>query len=217
MWRSLIRWAQTGGNGGRPTPWISRESCRPIAMNILQIRLLLPPADRPPAGRPPPVRIKGAEGRPPQRRRGRVPHRRRRARDHGEPGRGVVAAVSLAPPHRWRPGVPGGRDLAADEGDVLLPDAAGGVADGEVVERVPLRSCVRGGAATEVVDDRARENRSQLVFTRGRGRDMVFWQSPRTVKQARPKVALPTARPTAWPTSRSSTDGRKAAGIGRPG
>jgi len=66
--------------------------------------------------------------------------------------------------------------------------------DGEVVERVPLRSCVRRGAAIEVVADRARENRSQLVFTRGRGRDMVFWQSPRTVKQARPNVALPTAR-----------------------
>ncbi|MGH3480569.1 MAG: ERCC4 domain-containing protein [Nocardioidaceae bacterium] len=66
--------------------------------------------------------------------------------------------------------------------------------DGEVVERVPLRSCVRRGAAIEVVADRARENRSQLVFTRGRDRDMVFWQSPRTVKQARPNVALPTAR-----------------------
>jgi hypothetical protein len=44
------------------------------------------------------------------------------------------------------------------------------------------------------VADRARENRSQLVFTTGRGREMVFWQSPRTVKQARPNVALPTAR-----------------------
>jgi hypothetical protein len=66
--------------------------------------------------------------------------------------------------------------------------------DGEVVERVPLRSCVRRGAAIEVVADRARENRSQLVFARARGRDMVFWQSPRTVKQARPNVALPKAR-----------------------
>jgi hypothetical protein len=66
--------------------------------------------------------------------------------------------------------------------------------DGEIVERVPLRSCARRGAAIEVVADRARENRSQLVFTTGRGRDMVFWQSPRTVKQARPNVALPKAR-----------------------
>ena len=66
--------------------------------------------------------------------------------------------------------------------------------DGEVVERVPLRSWVRRGAAIEVVADRARENRSQLVFTEARGREMVFWQSPRTRKQARPNVALPTAR-----------------------
>ena len=66
--------------------------------------------------------------------------------------------------------------------------------DGDVVERVPLRSCVRRGAAIEIVADRARENRSQLVFTAGRGREMVFWQSPRTRKQARPHVTLPTAR-----------------------
>lgn len=42
--------------------------------------------------------------------------------------------------------------------------------------------------------DGARENRSQLVFTRGRVRDVVFWQSPRTVKQARPNLALPKTR-----------------------
>jgi len=42
--------------------------------------------------------------------------------------------------------------------------------------------------------DRARENRSQLVFTTARGRDAVFWQSPRTRRQARPNVRMPTAR-----------------------
>ena len=64
----------------------------------------------------------------------------------------------------------------------------------EIVERVPLRSCARRGAAIDVVVDRGRENRSQVVFTRGRGRDMVFWQSPRTRTQARPQVRTPTAR-----------------------
>lgn len=64
----------------------------------------------------------------------------------------------------------------------------------EIVERVALRSCVRRGAAIDVVADRGRENRSQIVFTRGRGREMVFWQSPRTRKQARPNVRTPTAR-----------------------
>ncbi|MHC1559371.1 ERCC4 domain-containing protein [Actinomycetospora sp. C-140] len=68
-------------------------------------------------------------------------------------------------------------------------------ADPDVVERTPLRSCARRGAAIDVVLDRSRENRSQIVYTRGRGRDMVFWQSPRTRKQARPQVRTPTARP----------------------
>ena len=51
----------------------------------------------------------------------------------------------------------------------------------------PLRSCVRRGAAIDLVAARARENRSQLVFTTARGSDAVFWQSPRTRNQARPK------------------------------
>ena len=65
----------------------------------------------------------------------------------------------------------------------------------EVVERVLVRSCERRGAAIDLVLDRARENRSQLVFTRVRGgREAIFWQSPRTAKQARPNVRLPTRR-----------------------
>jgi ERCC4-type nuclease len=67
-------------------------------------------------------------------------------------------------------------------------------AEPEIVERVALRSCARRGAAIDVVADRAGEQRSQIVFTRGRGREMVFWQSPRTRKQARPDVRLPAAR-----------------------
>ena len=64
----------------------------------------------------------------------------------------------------------------------------------DIVEHVPVRSCVRRGAAIDLVLDRSRENRSQIVFTTARGRDAVFWQSPRTRKQARPNVRTPTAR-----------------------
>jgi hypothetical protein len=64
----------------------------------------------------------------------------------------------------------------------------------DIVERVPLRACVRRGAAIEIIAERSRENRSQLVFTTARGREAVFWQSPRTRKQAQPSVVLPTAR-----------------------
>jgi hypothetical protein len=67
-------------------------------------------------------------------------------------------------------------------------------ADAVIVERLPLRSCQRRGAAIDLIVQRSRENRSQLVFTTARGRDAVFWQSARTRKQARPNVRTPTAR-----------------------
>lgn len=67
-------------------------------------------------------------------------------------------------------------------------------ADAEVVERVAVRSCVRRGAAIDLVLDRGRENRSQIVITNARGRQMIFWQTSRTSKQARPAVSLPGAR-----------------------
>ena len=66
--------------------------------------------------------------------------------------------------------------------------------DPDIVERVPVRSCVRRGAAIDLVLDRGRENRSQFVFTKARGRDVIFWQSARTSRQARPNVSLPTTR-----------------------
>ena len=66
--------------------------------------------------------------------------------------------------------------------------------DIEIIERVPVRSCVRRGAAIDLVLDRGRENRSQFVFAHARGREVIFWQSARTAKQARPAVSVPTAR-----------------------
>jgi len=72
--------------------------------------------------------------------------------------------------------------------------AEGWPQDAEVLERLPVRTCSRRGPAIDLVLDRARENRSQLVVTQARGREMIFWQSPRTAKQARPNVKLPTRR-----------------------
>lgn len=67
--------------------------------------------------------------------------------------------------------------------------------DAEIVEKVGVVSCVRRGVAVDLVLDRARENRSQLVFTRMRtGREGIFWQSSRTVRQARPGIRVPTRR-----------------------
>jgi hypothetical protein len=64
----------------------------------------------------------------------------------------------------------------------------------QIVEQVPVRSCRRRGAAIDLVLDRPREHRSQLVFTRTRGRQVIFWQSPRTARAARPGVRVPGRR-----------------------
>ena len=37
------------------------------------------------------------------------------------------------------------------------------------------------------------------MFTKARGREVIFWQSARTAKQARPNVTLPTARAPGGP------------------
>jgi hypothetical protein len=65
----------------------------------------------------------------------------------------------------------------------------------EIVERIPVRSCQRRGVAIDLVLDRPRENRSQLVFTRIQGgREGIFWQSARTTRQARPGIRVPRRR-----------------------
>jgi ERCC4 domain len=66
--------------------------------------------------------------------------------------------------------------------------------DAEILQRVGVRSCVRRGAAIDLLLDRDQENRSMFVFSKARGRDVIFWQSARTAKQARPNVSVPTSR-----------------------
>ena len=98
------------------------------------------------------------------------------------------------------PSGPDGIVLKAKEmwprtGKVYCHRAVGWPRDPEILEQVPVRSCVRRGASIDLVLDRGRENRSQFVLTRIRGgRQAIFWQTARTAKQARPAVALPTAR-----------------------
>jgi ERCC4 domain-containing protein len=64
----------------------------------------------------------------------------------------------------------------------------------DIVEEVPVRSCQRRGVAIDLVLDRARENRSQVIFTNIRGREGIFWQSPRTTRRSRPGVRIPGRR-----------------------
>jgi hypothetical protein len=72
-------------------------------------------------------------------------------------------------------------------------------AEAEILETVAVRSCARRGAAIDLVLDRARNNRSQIVFTtpnagRAGGRPMIFWQTARTAQRARPGQRVPTRR-----------------------
>ena len=71
--------------------------------------------------------------------------------------------------------------------------------DAAVVEEVAVRRCARRGQAIDLVLDRARNNRSQFVFTaphpgRRSGRSMIFWQTARTARRARPGARVPTRR-----------------------
>lgn len=66
--------------------------------------------------------------------------------------------------------------------------------DIEIVDRVKTVSCVRRGASIDLVLDRGRENRSQFILTLAKGREVIFWQTGRTARKARPDVRIPTAR-----------------------
>ncbi len=73
------------------------------------------------------------------------------------------------------------------------PDAA------ETLEEVPVKQCTRRGRAIDLTLDRARNSRSQFVFTephpgRYSGRPMIFWQTARTARRARPGQRAPVRR-----------------------
>jgi hypothetical protein len=87
------------------------------------------------------------------------------------------------------------RDSWPRTAKVYCHRAAGWPDQPEILERVAVRSCRRRGVAIDLVLDRPRENRSQLVFTRIQGgREGIFWQSARTTRQARPGIRVPRRR-----------------------
>jgi len=67
--------------------------------------------------------------------------------------------------------------------------------DPDIVEDVAVLECRRRGVAIDLVLDRPRENRSQLVFTRlPGGREGIFWQTRKVVGTARPGARIPGRR-----------------------
>lgn len=72
--------------------------------------------------------------------------------------------------------------------------------EADIVEEVPVRSCVRRGVAIDLLLDRARENRSQFVVTTLKGgREGIFWQTAKTTRKTRPGMRLPSRRSAAGP------------------
>jgi hypothetical protein len=59
---------------------------------------------------------------------------------------------------------------------------------------VPVKLCRRRGSAIDLVLDRRTNQRSQFVFTTHRGREVIFWQTPKAVRGARPGVRVPRRR-----------------------
>ena len=86
------------------------------------------------------------------------------------------------------------RDVWPRTAAVYCHRADGWPAGAEIVEEVPVRSCIRRGPAVDLVLARGNQNRSQLVFKTVKGREMIFWQSPKTVRRARPGVRVPKRR-----------------------
>ena len=117
-----------------------------------------------------------------------------RPADRAQPRPGFGAAISGAYSAQTNGIVVKAKQTWPREKKIYCHRAEEWPAEPEIVERLPVRTCVRRGPAIDLVLNRARENRSQFVIANARGREMIFWQSPRTGQQARPAVRIPTAR-----------------------
>lgn len=64
----------------------------------------------------------------------------------------------------------------------------------EATQTVAVKLCRRRGSAIDLVLDRRSNQRSQFVFTTLRGREAIFWQTPKAARGARPGVRIPRRR-----------------------
>ena len=87
-------------------------------------------------------------------------------------------------------------------------------AEAEILEEVEIRHCARRGRAIDLTLDRGQNNRSQFVFTephpgRKEGRPLIFWQTARTARRARPGQRAPTRRASGQSTLTIEVDTRE--------
>jgi ERCC4 domain-containing protein len=67
-------------------------------------------------------------------------------------------------------------------------------AEAEILEEVPVETCWRAGAAIHLVLQRRSNRRSMFVWTRARGRAVIFWRSAASMHAARPGIRVPQGR-----------------------
>ena len=78
--------------------------------------------------------------------------------------------------------------------DVFCHQLSEWPAEAEVIEEVPVEACWRAGAAIHLVLQRRQNRRSLFVWTRARGRPVIFWRSAASMQAARPGIRVPQAR-----------------------
>lgn len=78
--------------------------------------------------------------------------------------------------------------------DVFCHQVGEWPAEAEVIEEVPVEACWRAGAAIHLVLQRRQNRRSMFVWTRARGRPVIFWRSAASMAAARPGIRVPQAR-----------------------
>lgn len=78
--------------------------------------------------------------------------------------------------------------------DVFCHHLAEWPAEAETIDEVPVEACWRSGAAVHLVLQRRQNRRSLFVWTRARGRPVIFWRSAASMQAARPGIRVPSAR-----------------------
>ena len=74
------------------------------------------------------------------------------------------------------------------------PSEAPDISALEIVEAVPVVSCVRRGPAIDLILARGVNKRSQFITTRVKGRSATFWQTSRATSNSRPGLRLAATR-----------------------
>jgi len=78
--------------------------------------------------------------------------------------------------------------------DLYCAQLEGWPEDAQELERVPVSSCQRSGAAVQLVLVRATRRRSMFVWTTKNSHPLIFWRSERSMRALRPGLRTPSAR-----------------------